>query len=89
MAQCETVALLQQLVAEKGEWTSLAAPCLDLVENIKQCGLEPAAIEYLHLFVSEIYKAGDLSILDHLTNGVADCDICRELARYMDAIPQV
>jgi hypothetical protein len=88
MAQCETVVLLQQLVAENGEWTSLAAPCLDLVENIEQSGLEPAAIGYLHLFVSEIYKAGDLSILDHLTNGVADCDICRELVSYMNAIPQ-
>ncbi len=84
MAQCETVALLQRLVAENGEWTSLAAPCLDIVENIELGGLEPTAIGYLHLFVSEIYKAGDLSILDHLTNGVADCDICKEIVRYME-----
>ncbi len=86
MAQCATVALLQQLVAENGEWTSLAAPCLDIVENIEQCGLEPAAIEYLHLFVSEIYKSGNLSFLDHLTSGVADCDICKEIVRYMERV---
>ena len=84
MTQCETVALLQRLVAENGEWTSLAAPCLDIVENIELGGLEPTAIGYLHLFVSEIYKAGDLSILDHLTSGVADCDICKEIVRYME-----
>ncbi len=86
MAKCETVALLQQLVAENGEWTSLAAPCLDIVENIEQSGLDPAAIGYLHLFVSEIYKSGEHSLLDHLTSGVADCAICKEIVRYMDEI---
>jgi hypothetical protein len=83
MAQCKTIQLLEGLATGHGDWSPVASSCLDLVQNMRECGLNAQAIEYLQMFVEEIYKAGEISLLDHLRDGAADCAMCQEIARHM------
>lgn len=86
MTQCKTIQLLTDLVAANSEWKMIASSCLDIIENINESGLTPAGIHYLHEFVDAIYKEGNISLLDHLRDGSADCRICKEMASRMGVI---
>ena len=85
MAKCKTIALLEHLAAEHSELKQVASSAMDIVENIQECGISDIAIEYLHLLVDAICKAGDISLLDHLRDG-GDCAPCREMAKRIHAI---
>ena len=85
MAKCKTIALLEHLAAEHSELKQVASSAMDIAENIQECGKSDIAIEYLHLLVDAIYKAGDVSLLDHLRDG-GDCLVCREMAKRIQII---
>jgi hypothetical protein len=69
---------MERLKVEDSEMSQEASSCLNILEDIRESGLNSSAIEYLHLLVDEIYKAGNLSLLDHLRAG-ADCPPCQAM----------
>ncbi len=79
VTKCKTIALMETLKAEDGEMSSVASSCLGILEDLSESGMNASAIEYLHLLVDEIYKAGNLSLLDHLLAS-ADCPPCQAMA---------
>ncbi len=85
MSKCATIIHLKEL-AYSTQGKVIAADALNalrVIPDVDSPSTDSSSIKLLNALVSAIYRANDASLLVHLKQGEADCEMCAAMQKEL------
>ncbi len=88
MADCKTIVALKNIARSSHDaGLSLCAErILAIIQDTAEESMTDYDLESLSSLVDAVFSESHLEVLDHLKDGVPDCEVCAALHRKMNSI---